>query len=169
MNTRSKSNKVEVDNFYKAAIENQGKTNSRNPTLRTSTSTEFFKPKSIDFLLNNSIIAKDQSEIFVDTLEPASDDSGGVTIQPVCETKFIPTKLTKINKFTMANQNPFATLKYVMEAVPFFDSQNISLSYFVEKAKSMLPAEAESQFTKIIRTRIVSEAYVPYKIKSSTV
>jgi len=52
----------------------------------------------------------------------------------------------------MANQNPFATFKYAVEAVPFFDGQNIPLSYFIEgceEAKSMLPAEAESQFTKI--------------------
>jgi len=61
----------------------------------------------------------------------------------------------------MANQNLFATLKYAVEVVPFFDGQNIPLSYFIEeceKAKSMLPAETEFQFTKIIRTRIVGEA-----------
>ncbi|KAL6417228.1 hypothetical protein ACFW04_011500 [Cataglyphis niger] len=60
----------------------------------------------------------------------------------------------------MAN-NPFATLKYAVEAVPFFDGNNIPLNYFIEgceEAKSMLPREAESQFTKIIRTRIVGEA-----------
>jgi len=158
MNTRSTSDKAEIDNFYKTAIENQGKTNPHNPTLRTSTPIGSFKSKSIDFSLNDSLIAKDQSEIFVDTSELVSDDFGDVTIEPVCETKFIP---TKINKITMANQNPFATLKYAVEAVPFFDGQNIPLSYFIkgcEEAKSMLPAEAESQFTKIIRTRIVAEA-----------
>jgi len=71
----------------------------------------------------------------------------------------------------MANQNPFATLKQAVEAVPFFDDQNIPLSYFIEgceEAKSMLPAKAESQFTKIIKTRIVKHV-VPYKIKSLTV
>jgi len=60
----------------------------------------------------------------------------------------------------MTNQNPFATLKYAVEAVPSFDGQNIPLSYFIEgceEAKSMLRAEVESQFTKIIRTRIVDE------------
>jgi len=158
MNTRSTSDKAEVDNLYKSAIENQSKTNPRNPTLRTSTPTGSFKPKPIDFSFNDSVIAKDQPEIFVDTPEPASDDSGDVTIQPVCETKL---NFTKINKITMANQSPFATLKYAVEAVPFFDGQNIPLSYFIEgceEAKSMLPAEAESQFTKIIRTRIVGEA-----------
>jgi len=60
----------------------------------------------------------------------------------VCETKFIPTKINK-----MANQNLFATLKYAVETVPFFDGQNIPLSYFIEgceETKSMLPAEAKS-------------------------
>jgi len=61
----------------------------------------------------------------------------------------------------MAQQNPFATLKNAVEAVSFFDGKNIPLNYFIEgceEAKSMLPDEAESQFTKIIRTRIVGEA-----------
>ncbi|XP_025267027.1 uncharacterized protein LOC112638849 [Camponotus floridanus] len=61
----------------------------------------------------------------------------------------------------MTHQNPFATLKYAVEAVPFFDGKNIPLSYFIEgceEAKSMLPKEAEAQFTKVIRTRIVGEA-----------
>ncbi|XP_070170586.1 uncharacterized protein [Polyergus mexicanus] len=61
----------------------------------------------------------------------------------------------------MTQNNPFATLKYAVEAVPYFDGQNIPLNYFIEgceEAKSMLPNEAESQFTKIIRTRIIGEA-----------
>jgi len=61
----------------------------------------------------------------------------------------------------MAHHNPFATLKYAVEAVPFFNGKNIPLNYFIEgceKVKSMLPDEAESQFTKIIRIRIVGEA-----------
>lgn len=60
----------------------------------------------------------------------------------------------------MAHSNPFSTLKSAVEAVPFFDGQNIPLSYFIkgcEEAKTMLPDEAEPQFTKIIRTRIVGE------------
>jgi len=66
MNTRSTSDKAEVDNFYKTAIENQDKTNPCKPTLRTSTPTGFFKSKSIGFSLNDSVIAKNLSEIFVD-------------------------------------------------------------------------------------------------------
>ena len=61
----------------------------------------------------------------------------------------------------MTQQNLFATLKYAVEAIPFFDGKNIPLNYFIEgceEAKSMLPDEAESQFTKIIMTRIVSKA-----------
>jgi len=61
----------------------------------------------------------------------------------------------------MAQHNPFATLKYAVEAVLFFDGRNIPLNYFIEgceETKFMLPNEAESQFTKIIRTRIIGEA-----------
>jgi len=89
MNRRSTSDKAKVDSFYKTAIENQGKTNPRNPTLYTSTPTGSLKSKIIDFLLNDSVIAKDQSEIFVDTPEPISGDSGNVTFQPACETLFL--------------------------------------------------------------------------------
>jgi len=58
----------------------------------------------------------------------------------------------------------------MFEAVTFFDGQNIPLSYFIkgcEEAKSMLSTEAESQFIKIIRTKIVCST--SYKIKSLTV
>jgi len=157
INTRSTSAKAEVDNFYKTAIENQGKTNPHNPTLRTSTPIVSFK--SIDFSLNDSVIVKDQSEIFVDTPEPVSDDSEDVTIQPVCETKFIP---TKINKITMANQNPFATLKWRP-----FPSLTIKISRYhillrdVKKQNLCCPSKLNLSFIKnikIIRTRIGSEA-----------
>lgn len=59
------------------------------------------------------------------------------------------------------NLNPFATLKYAVEAVPFFDGTSSALSYFIEGcevAKSMLPKEIEPQFANILRTRIVGEA-----------
>jgi len=65
---------------------------------------------------------------------------------------FYKKKLTKINKFTIASQNPFATLKYAVKAVSFFDDQSIPLLYFIEgyeEAKFMMPAEAESQFIVI--------------------
>ena len=48
---------------------------------------------------------------------------------------------------TMTHQNLFATLKYAVKAVPFFDGKNIPLNYFIEgceEAKSMLSDEAES-------------------------
>lgn len=63
--------------------------------------------------------------------------------------------------FDMANTNPFATLKYAVKAVPFFDGSNIPLNYFIEgckEASSMIPKEIEVQFTKILRTRIVGKA-----------
>ena len=97
-----------------------------------------------------------------------SDASGDITIQPAKEIEYIPN--SKDNR-TMANPNPFTTLKYAVEAVPFFNGKNIPLTYFIEEceeAKSMLPAEAESQFTKIIRTRLVGEAR-QFKIKILTV
>lgn len=64
-------------------------------------------------------------------------------------------------KGTVRNGNLFDTLKYAVEAVPFFDGQNIPLTYFVEGCEEArcMPAEAESQFTKIIRTRIVGKAH----------
>jgi len=65
MNTRSTSDKAEVDNLYKIAIENQSKTNPRNPTLCTSTTTGSIKPKSIDFSLNDSVIAKDPKFLLI--------------------------------------------------------------------------------------------------------
>lgn len=67
----------------------------------------------------------------------------------------------KTNKTEMAQINPFATLKYAVEAVPFFDGKNIPIEYFIEgceMAKSMLTVEAEPFLAKIIRTRLTGEA-----------
>jgi len=61
---------------------------------------------------------------------------------------------------TTATHNPFATL-YSVKAIPFFGDQNIPITYFMEgceEAKSILSLEGKSQFTKMIRTRIVSAA-----------
>lgn len=95
----------------------------------------------------------------IDTPEPVSDDSKNETIKAAFQTA-CNINCKKISE-TMAHHNPFATLKYAVEAVPFFDGQNIPLTYFIEgceEAKAMLSDEVESQFTKIIRTRIVGEA-----------
>jgi len=58
----------------------------------------------------------------------------------------------------MANGNLYGTLKYAVKA--FSLTVKISLTYFIEgyeEARCMLPVEAESQFIKIIRTRIIGE------------
>jgi len=48
----------------------------------------------------------------------------------------------------MAIHNPLVMLKYAIEAVPFFDGQNILITYFMEgyeEAKSMLPPNRNSR------------------------
>jgi len=166
MSTRSTANKSEVDGLYKSAIENPNTSKSKTSnTLYTSTPTGPSKSTSrqINLPLNDSAIAKDQTNELVDLPEPDFDDSGDITIQPAdnFNNTISDKQLIKIKTSKMAHTNPFATLKYAVEAVPFFDGKNIPLNYFIEgceEAKSMLPDEAESQFTKIIRTRIVGEA-----------
>lgn len=161
MNTGPTDDKSEGENLYKTAFENSNKTESNTlDTIHTSTP---FKPPSSESkkagLLDNSEnkgISTDFSKPLV--LDPFdSADFQGSTIN---HTYMVDSKSEALNE-TMANHNPFATLKYAVDAVPFFDGKNIPLSYFIEgceEAKSMLPNEAESQFTKIIRTRIVGEA-----------
>jgi len=56
-------------------------------------------------------------------------------------------QLIKIKTSKMAQHNPFATLKYAVKTVSFFDEKNIPLNYFIEgceKVKSMLLDKAES-------------------------
>ncbi|KYN29430.1 hypothetical protein ALC57_01126 [Trachymyrmex cornetzi] len=157
MNARSTSDKSEINGLYRTAIENRGKSKHDNTTIHTSTpASSKTTPKQIDFSLDESEIDKDSFKTSIDTL--VSNASGDTTIQPVIESRNTP--MTKRDKI-IANPNPFATLKYAVEAVPFFDGKNIPLTYFIEgceEAMAMLPAEAESQFTNIIRTRIVGEA-----------
>ncbi|KYN11069.1 hypothetical protein ALC57_16787 [Trachymyrmex cornetzi] len=148
MNTRSTSDKSEIDDLYKTAIANQGKFKHNNPTLCTSTpTTSKFSSKQVDFSLDDSEIVKDLSKTLTNTL--VSDDYEDITIQPGDRTNLTPK--IKSDK-TMSNPNPFATLKYAVEAVPFFDGKNIPLSYFIEgceEAKSMLPDEAECLIPEI--------------------
>jgi len=155
MSTRSTSDKSEVENLYKTAI--KGKTKHKSNTIHTSTPFSSSKTRHANL---DSEIAK-ESDSSTNTSEPDSDDSGDITVQPVDNSnKIISKRLLKIKFSKMAQHNPFVTLKYAVEAVPFFNGKNIPSNYFIEgceEAKSMLPDDAESQFTKIIRTRIVGE------------
>ena len=165
MSTRSKSDKDQVDDLYKQALENQGKIKLSSSTPYTSTPLPTFKPTPRQIFTPNVGETAEDKQNITDKSEQSdftlhySDDSSNKTIQPGRQIEY--------NSFisiaeTMAHTNPFATLKYAVEAVPFFDGKNIPLTYFIEEckdeAKAMLPNEAESQFTKIIRTRIVGEA-----------
>ena len=166
MNTRSTSDKDQIANLYKTALESEKKTKNTldsHSTFYTSTpaSSSASAPKKLDFNINEpeKIFSTKPTAPECDT-----DDSGDETIKPLDESKpsnFETKSHCARNTNIMAQSNPFATLKYAIEAVPFFDGQNIPLNYFIEgceEAKSMLPPEAESQFTKILRTRIVGEA-----------
>lgn len=165
MTTRSNSDKDKIEEQFNAAIKNKKKTKSDTlDTLHTSTpaASSARVPKRIKFNAN-------EPEIEAFLVEPSapeygSDDSGDETIRPCGENEHLNFKLSPSDSKrvkNMAQGNPFATLKYAVEAVPFFDGKNIPLNYFIEgceEAKSMLPHEAEPQFTKILRTRIVGEA-----------
>ena len=167
MSTRSKSDKDQVDDLYKQAIENQGKIKISSSTPYTSTPFPITKtaPRQI-FPPNVGETAEDKQNI-TDKSEQSdftlrfSDDSSNKTIQPARQVDYNSFISCRTIAETMAHANPFAALKYAVEAVPFFDGQNIPLTYFIEgceEAKAMLPDEAELQFTKVIRTRIVGEA-----------
>lgn len=154
--TRKGSDKEEIDKLYKDALETGGKpkkpTTPKDPKYTyTPAGSSKPPPRKIAFTGNEPENPTAQSESPSDTSASDSSDSEDVSVDK---------KEHKIIKI-MANQNTFAPLKYAVEAVPFFDGQNIPLSYFIEgceEAKSMLPNEAEPQFARIIRTRIVGEA-----------
>jgi len=154
MSTRSTSDKSKVQNLYEITIE--GKTKCKSNTIHTSSSS-----RTRHAYLDVSEIVK-EFDSFTNTSELDSDNSSDITIQLADNSnKIISKRSPKIKFSKMAQHNPFATLKYAVEAVSFSDGKNISLNYFIEgceEAKSMLPDEAESQFIKIIRTRIVDQA-----------
>lgn len=165
MTTRSGSDKEQIEEIYQTAIENQDKPKrTRNITAYTSTSSgpSTITPRSFDHFTLYDLEASLRD---IDkTLVPGSDgssDSGGCGDDTIKPLQIEPIQKPKKKKI-MAHLNPFATLKYAVEAVPFFDKQNIPLSYFIEgceEAKSMLIAKAETQFARIIRTRIVGEVH----------
>jgi hypothetical protein len=171
MTTRSTSDKEEVNDLYRTAIENYGKSKAKQTQSTIHTSTPVLPtritPKSINFTYYDSEGSVKEDD---DTLVPGSADSDSSDgpdgfDDPEDETvksrKEEPPPKFKPPKGTMPNPLSLNTLKYAVEAVPFFDGQSIPLSYFIEgceEAKSMLPADAEPQFARIIRTRIVGEA-----------
>ena len=158
MTTRSTSDKDEINDLYQTAIGTPGIPGRvKNINIVTSTPSVSSEPtrKAIDFSLNDS---ENPSGNIDETLVPSSADFEDDTVKSGRKT---PPPKFKPPRGPMANPNPYATLKYAVEAVPFFDGQSGSLSYFIEgceEGKSMVPAEAEAQFAKIIRTRIVGEA-----------
>lgn len=166
MNTRSKSDKTEIEDLYRSALEERrAKSDNSTPYTSTPIRSRSPTPKGVKFSPETPETSKDSTPLghfFEDLLKkstPGSDDSFNETIRPVRQIDYNVNNNKPTD--TMAHQNPFATLKYAVDAVPFFDGQNIPLTYFIEgceEAKAMLPAEAELQFTKIIRTRIVGEA-----------
>lgn len=168
MSTRSKSDKAEIDDVYKTAIGSQNKSKPHaSSTIYTSTPTGIPTstptPWQIEFSLDYTLIAKDKIEGIIDTSAPASSDSTDLMIRSACKSDtFSDKNISGADTNTMVHSNPFATLKYAVETVPFFDDQNISLSYFIERCEEakfiLIPEEAEPQFTKIIRTRIVGGA-----------
>ena len=89
MNTRSTSDKSEVNNLYKISIENQGKSKHDNLTIHTSTpQSSKSTHKQIDLSLDNSEIEKDLFKTLINTL--VSDASGDITIYSAKEIAYIP-------------------------------------------------------------------------------
>jgi len=107
MSTRSTSDKSEVENLYKTAIE--GKTKRKSNTIHTSTPTSSSRTRHAN--QDDSEIVK-EPDSFTNTSEPDSDDSGDITIQPADNSnKIISKRSPKIKFSKMAQHNPFATLK----------------------------------------------------------
>lgn len=53
--------------------------------------------------------------------DPVSSDSDDLTIQPECKSDLFNNKnINGVNTKIMAQQNPFAILKYAVEAISFF-------------------------------------------------
>lgn len=54
--------------------------------------------------------------------DSVSSDSDDLTIQPECKSDLFNNKnISDVNTKIMAQQNPFAILKYAVEAISFFD------------------------------------------------
>jgi len=162
MSTRSTSDKSEVDDLCKSAIENQNRSKSKTSitvyTTPTGPSKSVFR--QINLPLNDSVITKDQASNLIGSPESDFDNSGDITIQPADNSNNTVNdkQLIKIKTKNGATQS----IRYtkICRSCTHFRQKKYSfkLFYRCEEAKSILPDEAESQLTKIIRTRIVGEA-----------
>jgi len=176
--TRSTINKDELEDLYKTALETPYKTRRTKPKSSNSNPIYSSTPgiasgsssPQINFSVDNSLTEIDFTENTLIAESPKPDSNGSVDGEIENSKSTVLGQINKVEISTssggpkkpdMTNTNPFATLKYAVDAVPFFDGNNIPLNYFIEgceEAKSMLPREAEKQFAKVIRTRIVGEA-----------
>ena len=152
--------KVKLIIFIKAT-ENQDKSKHDNLTIHTSTpASSKSTHKQIYFSLDNSKIDKDLFRTLTNTL--VSDASRDIIIQSSKEIEYTP-------KSKEDNSGESESIHYInaVEAILFFDDK--ILTYFIEEANSMLPVEAEFQFTKIIRMRIIGEARCTVQDQNLTV
>lgn len=175
--TRSNSDKEKIDRLYKIATEDKQiklKIQSSISNLLSSTSTKGTPTTSqqINYSSEHPTIQSDSTDT---TLSFESPNSTFVNSEYSIKKNLVKLNLVKfdinneqIDKYEsdsreltkMALTDSFDSLGYAVEAVPYFDGNNIPLSYFIEgceEAKSMLPKEAELLFTRIIRTRIIGE------------
>ncbi|XP_072765780.1 LOW QUALITY PROTEIN: uncharacterized protein [Anoplolepis gracilipes] len=157
--TRGQTDKDEVEQNFQLALEKHKRPKFDKPeppyTSTPTTSTSARSPKIINF---SSIEVTTETSSEQHSYASGTPDSD-ISVNDA-EYK-IEIELENFYDNTMTQNNPFATLKYAVEAVPYFDGQNIPLNYFIEgceEAKSMLPKETEPQLTRIIRTRIIGEA-----------
>lgn len=175
MSTRSKSDKDEVEKTYQSAINLSGSRKKKDTSCTQNPVEKDDKRVVTDPFASSERIARtptkrttvDESEISRAGPSVSLGSSENTPLglgdeKPFPDETFSTADTLPLNEtMSQESSNPFVTLKYAVEAVPFFDGTNIPLSYFIEgceEAKSMLPKEAEPQFTKVIRTRIVGEA-----------
>ncbi|KAI4472530.1 hypothetical protein M0802_016732 [Mischocyttarus mexicanus] len=154
MNTRSKSDKPNIEELYSQATRNPGKPENLTQPHTSSPYSRMSRQQSspVDLDISNT------------SLDDTITEANNTVLQSEYKNSIIAGpaegyhKLRKINE--MADQ--LTILKYAIKGISMFDGKNIPLKDFIRQcnaAKEMIPEGSEIIFIKMLKSRLIGDAY----------
>ncbi|KAI4480729.1 hypothetical protein M0802_014121 [Mischocyttarus mexicanus] len=154
MNTRSKSDKPNIEELYSQATRNPGKPENLTQPHTSSPYPRMSRQQSspVDLDISNT------------SLDDTITEANNTVLQSEYKNSIIAGpaegyhKLRNINE--MADQ--LTILKYAIKGISMFDGKNIPLKDFIRQcnaAKEMIPEGSEIIFIKMLKSRLIGDAY----------
>ncbi|KAI4472379.1 hypothetical protein M0802_016883 [Mischocyttarus mexicanus] len=154
MNTRSKSDKPNIEELYSPATRNPGKPKNLTQPHTSSPYPRMSRQQSSPVDLDISNTSLDDTITEANNTVLQSEYKNSIIAEPAEGYH----KLRNINE--MADQ--LTILKYAIKGISMFDGKNIPLKDFIRQcnaAKEMIPEGSEIIFIKMLKSRLIGDAY----------